>query len=185
MSVFPVMTMRFALTLAALAMLLAGCRDGEWPLAGASAGSDEVARLEAGPEAAPAFGNYPPFEEIAPEAVAPDLGTHPRAAWFREDITEGAERGTAFAGHLAVASWDCGTACRQYAFVDARTGRVIWGPETSYGAAYVPHSRLFVANPPENLPRDEADRPLDPTARPEFYVWDGERLVLLRGEAQG
>lgn len=139
----------------------------------------EASRLEDLGAALPDFEDFPPFVEIAPEAVAPDLASHPEARRFRTAITEGAHRGAAFAGHLAVASWGCGTGCQQYAFIDARDGRVIWGPETSYGAAYVQHSRLFVANPPESLPRDEAGRLHDPHARPEPYVWDGERLVPL------
>lgn len=119
------------------------------------------------------FEDYEPFEIVAPEAVAPNLASHPEARRFRTVIRRGAERGAAFAGHLAVAEWGCGTGCRQYAFIDARNGRVHWGPVASHGAAFRRDSRLFVVNPPENLP------PEAPPEATRYHVWDGEALRPL------
>jgi hypothetical protein len=120
----------------------------------------------------PRFEDYEPFEIVAPEAVVPNIASHPEARRFRTMIRRGAERGAAFAGHLAVAEWGCGTGCQQYAFIDARNGRVYWGPVASHGAAFRHDSRLFVVNPPETLP----EGPYEATR---YYVWDGEALMPL------
>lgn len=129
--------------------------------------------------AGPRLEDFPPLVEIAPEAIAADLDSHPKARRFRTMIREGAAAGAAYAGHLAVASWGCGTECQQHVFIDARNGRVIWGPQTSFGARYVQHSRLFIANPPENMP----EQPGAAAVGTEYYVWTGDEIVPLAAAA--
>ena len=118
--------------------------------------------------AVPRFDHFPPYELVAPEAAAPDLDSHPRAREYRTRLREGAAKGPAFAGHLAVASWACGQGCRQWAFVDARDGRVVWGPRTGPTAEFRRDSRLFVADPKDR-------------ARTRFYVWTGTALREMEG----
>lgn len=124
--------------------------------------------------ATPRFEQFPPYLIVAPEAVAPDLSSHPDAREFRTAIREGAERGVAFAGHVAVASWGCGADCRQWAFIDARDGTVIFGPRTRRGAAFKRDSRLFVADPTESAPAGVE-------AAPRYYVWTGKELKPVEG----
>ena len=47
---------------------------------------------------------------------------------FRTVITEGAKKGPNFAGRYTVVSWGCGTACAQFAIVDAKNGKVFDPP---------------------------------------------------------
>lgn len=114
----------------------------------------------------PAFAQFPPYRIVSPEPVSPDLDSHPQAREYRSALRQGAEKGAAFAGHLAVAHWGCGGPCQQWAFIDATDGRVFWGPETRGGARYVADSRLFIA---------------DPGKEPRYFVWTGSDLKPLAG----
>ena len=118
--------------------------------------------------AVPRFEQFKPYELVAAGAVAPDLASDPRANEYRTRLREAAAKGPTFAGHLAVASWGCGEGCRQWAFVDARDGRVIWGPRTGPKARFRLDSRLFVADPAGRAP-----------AR--YYVWTGRELREMEG----
>lgn len=119
--------------------------------------------------ATPRFEQYPPYRIMGTGAVPLEpagrsLGTDQRAA-----LRDGAARGVAFAGEVAVASWACGTGCRQWALIDAQTGTVTLGPRTAGGAAFQRDSRLFVA---------------EPTAAPQdrrYFIWTGKELKPLEG----
>lgn len=162
-------------TLTALMALgvLAACT-AQAPIPGGGYRVNELPAEERRMLARPRFEQFPPYQIIAPEAVAADLRSHPQAREYRTAITQGAEKGPAYAGHLAVASWGCGNECQQWAFIDARNGKVHWGPRTSHGASFQPDSRLFVANPPHELPPGTK-------ASPRFYIWTGEGLVEMQG----
>src|SRR5690606_28243816 len=53
---------------------------------------------------------------------------------------------TLFAGHYAVISVGCGSPCQVNSIVDLRTGNVIGGFSSSFGALFRPDSRLIIAN---------------------------------------
>ncbi|HET8728310.1 MAG TPA: hypothetical protein VFO41_12420 [Alphaproteobacteria bacterium] len=125
----------------------------------------------------PRFDDYPPFEEIAPEAIAVEFDSHAEASRYRTVLRAAAEAGRDFAGHLAVAEWGCGTNCQRYAFIDARDGRVIFGPTASHGAAYRADSRLFVVNPVANLPVTSPAGEV--TVETEYWLWNGEALERI------
>lgn len=165
---------RCALCLATVALLplLAVSACNTRPVPGGGYHVNELPAEQRRVLATPRFEQYPPYHIMAPEAVAPDLSSHPKAREYRTAIRQGAERGAVFAGHVAVASWGCGANCRQWAFIDARSGAVTFGPRTSHGAAFQRDSRLFVANPPDKAPAG---------TEPRYFVWTGRELKPLEG----
>ncbi|MFC7333359.1 hypothetical protein [Rhodocista pekingensis] len=152
-----------AAAIAALAVLAACAPDRPVPHGGYGVNEQAERRAVLG---TPAFAQFPPYRIVAPEAVVPDLDSHPRAHDYATALRQGAARGATFAGHLAVARWGCGTGCQQWAFIDALDGRVVWGPTTTAGAGYTMDSRLFVA---------------DSDGTPRYFVWDGSALRALAG----
>ncbi|WP_119677868.1 hypothetical protein [Indioceanicola profundi] len=164
-----------AITLSAItALAVLGACSVSSPIPGGGYRVNELPAEERQMLARPRFEQFPPYDIIAPEAVSANLRSHPNAREYRTAIQQGAEKGPAFAGHLAVASWGCGNECQQWAFIDARNGKVIWGPRTSHGASFQQDSRLFVANPPHEMPAGAK-------ANPRYYIWNGEDLVEMQG----
>jgi hypothetical protein len=56
---------------------------------------------------------------------------------FRTMITTQAKGQPNFAGHYTLATWGCGSDCRGFALIDARTGRVYFNPR-AWNVAGVP-----------------------------------------------
>jgi hypothetical protein len=84
-----------------------------------------------------------------------------------------------FAGNYRVVLWGCGTSCESGAIVDAATGRVYDLPMSlEVGAQYRVDSRLFVADPSDEIRAVYGD---DPPARlhPTYYLWADTGLVPL------
>ena len=70
---------------------------------------------------------------------------------FRTQLREASRTRPNYAGHVIVVTWGCGTDCEVSAFVDARSGKVSFGPIAEYGFSYRVGSRLLIVNPPETL----------------------------------
>lgn len=102
-----------------------------------------------GSYALPAFHDYPAprIYEGAKASLQLRKGTD---AWRFRTMIRAGYRDTRinFAGHYVAITWGCGTLCQNWAYVDARTGRVYVLPfPTSVGAAYRIDSQLFIADP--------------------------------------
>jgi hypothetical protein len=109
-----------------------------------------------------------------------DLRSHPKAWTFRTRLREGNSRPPDFAGYYTLVSWGCGTACQENALIDARDGKVYFGPVTSLGSRYRLTSRLLVATAPEDIAdyylSDGAQTvPADNFYVTEYWVWDEEK----------
>jgi len=100
------------------------------------------------------FENYPAGEVFRGIPAEADFATKPGSETFRSRIREAMSQGVNFAGHYVLAEWGCGTACQEYAVVDARTGAVVnYGELNSgSGADFRAQSKLLILNPPQNLP---------------------------------
>lgn len=131
------------------------------------------------PPAVPRFADYPAVYEIAPEALAVDLSSHPEARRYAAELRRGAEKGADFAGYVAVASWGCGTACERFAFIDGLHGGVVMGPTASHGADWRKDSRLFIVNPPEAMPVTGDGTPAAGEAETEYWLWTGGGLQRI------
>jgi hypothetical protein len=144
----------------------------------------DLASVAGAPQAqAPAFSSYPAGRIYTGVKVAPRLrpGT---AAWrYRTVIREGYKNNPVnFAGNYVVLSWGCGSPCQAYAIVDARTGKVFFSEfQTSFGAAFHPDSRLFVANLPlsSNDSCDSVPEWACAERSTDYYRWNGQRLTLV------
>lgn len=92
---------------------------------------------------APRFADYPAGAAFKGRP-APAVISSPRARLFRTMIRTQAREGPNFAGHYTVVTWGCGTDCREFAVVDARTGRVYFHPKalTVAGVPYQDEARL-------------------------------------------
>lgn len=114
-----------------------------------------------------------------------DLASHPEARTFRTELRAQARRPADFAGCYVAASWGCGSPCQQWALIDVRDGKVYFAPfTTAVGARFSLASRLFVADPPEEITRSQAagaassDLPLTPS----YWEWqeDRKRFVEIK-----
>lgn len=76
----------------------------------------------------PRFEDYPAQTKFTGKP-APAIISHPRARLFRTMITTQAQNQRNFAGSYALATWGCGSGCRGFAVIDARTGKVYFNPK--------------------------------------------------------
>ncbi|HUT49011.1 MAG TPA: hypothetical protein VM325_06705 [Alphaproteobacteria bacterium] len=141
--------------------------------------------LAAGPAGAQSnaalLAKYPVKQVYTGKPAPVNLKSHKNARNFRTLLRAAALRGPKFAGRYAVAQWGCGTSCQQLALIDARTGRVTFGPSASHGARYRLRSRLLIVNAEEDI-RDawEARGQKRPDwAKTEYYLWRGGKLVKI------
>lgn len=66
----------------------------------------------------PKFEDYPAGPVYRGKPAGPKLVTE-GGRLFRTRIRQGAAAGPVFAGHIAVARWDCGSACLSMALIDS------------------------------------------------------------------
>ena len=106
------------------------------------------------------------WEAAEPEAAAPkekytgdiaevkfDDTRFPEAKEFKSAITTVIARGANFAGHYALAEWECGTSCQDHAVVDVQTGEIVaFGIPSEAGLSFLPESALIMTNPAPNFP---------------------------------
>src|SRR5262249_53275288 len=121
---------------------------------------------------------YPAAAPFKGKPAPVNLASHKDARTFRTRLREAAAEGPNFAGHMIVATWGCGTSCQTVALIDARNGRVYFGPTAAAGVKHRLDSRLLVVNPPEEIKEAFSDQPPD-WVKPEYYVWEKERLTKI------
>jgi hypothetical protein len=98
------------------------------------------------PKAAPQFAQYPAAQALPAKAVNPDVRSHPLSRMFRTAIRKGAKNGPNFADHYTVVRWGCGSDCLQFAFIDARTGKVHHPPNfRTYQSWNIDDSALWIS----------------------------------------
>lgn len=122
---------------------------------------------------------YPAGAPFKGKPAAVNLASHKDARMFRTRLREAAPKGPNFAGHMTVVTWGCGTSCQAVALIDARNGRVYFGPTASLGVKHRLDSRLLAVNPPEEVKKAYGDPPPD-WGTPEYYVWNGSRLAKIK-----
>lgn len=131
----------------------------------------------------PRFEDYPARKEFTGKP-APAIIAHPRARLFRTMIKTQAQKGPNFAEHYTVATWGCGSGCRGFAIIDARTGRVYFNPKAlnvmtppyldEDTLQFRPDSRLLIVSGTVdglNGYQDEAKF---------YYEWKNNRFKLIR-----
>ncbi|MGE0553011.1 MAG: hypothetical protein AB7R55_06245 [Gemmatimonadales bacterium] len=127
----------------------------------------------------PRFENYPSEPPFTGRPALPDLSSHPDASRFGAALWQGARRGPDFAGRYKIVSRRCGRLCREFAIVDAATGRVHGGLADTPPFHYRLDSRLIVFDAPAPL---EAGTSC-PGCTAAYYVWNDPRLDPVPPEA--
>ena len=125
------------------------------------------------------LGKYPAGRLYKGRRSAVDLRSHKDAGTFRTRLLAAAKNRPNFAGHMIVTSWGCGTACQIIALIDARTGKVSFGPTASAGIAHRLTSRLLIVNPPETIAEAYGNKPPG-WLKTRYYLWKGGRLLVLK-----
>jgi len=136
----------------------------------------------------PRFEDYPVKNHYAGRPAPAQISSS-RARLFRTAIRTGAKEGPNFAGHYTIVRWGCGSDCRQFAIVDARTG-----------AVYFPHQLTQIDSGPwvgddplaseETMQFNERSQLLIAVGRrytadhdrgvgKYYYVWRNNRLNLI------
>jgi hypothetical protein len=119
---------------------------------------------------APDPAQFPAGPAYAGKTAPVDLKSEKSARTFKTRLAEASKGKPNFAGHVIVAMWGCGTSCQTIALIDARTGKVSFGPTATAGARYDVKSRLLVVNPPKDLA--ELPKEMRAATRTEYYLWD-------------
>lgn len=130
----------------------------------------------------PKFTDYPIREIQTSRSIHVDVGSTPYTSCFRTMLRDTARRGVKFAGHYALSYWGCGSECAQIGIVDLRTGRSYVSPfwVTGIGIKTRLDSRLLIANDPADVAdRFGAGAPIPDGYQPEYYVWTGQKLLLI------
>lgn len=122
---------------------------------------------------------YPAGLAYKGKPAAVNLASHKDARMFRTRLREAAAQGPNFAGYMTVATWGCGTSCQAIALIDARNGRVYFGPTASAGVKHAITSRLLIVNPPETVKEQYGDSPPD-YVKPEYWSWTNGRLLKVQ-----
>jgi tetratricopeptide (TPR) repeat protein len=133
-------------------------------------------------EDSPDFDDYPAQNIYRGKPAKANVGSHPRARKYRTMLREHAGEGPNFAGRYTVVTWGCGTACRELAIVDARTGTVAFPANLKY----VDYN--MVTDDSEPIEHRPGSRLLVVRGRPNgaggtgifCYLWDGRKLKLLK-----
>jgi hypothetical protein len=139
-------------------------------------------------EPVPQFATFPAPVD-AQRAPAPVVLSSAEARRYRTMLREGAAKGPNFAGHYTIVEWGCGSACVDWAIVDARSGRVFFfkmlravsGAHVDFGKSadtadddllrYRRDSKLLIILGAPN--EDEKREGIG------FYRWDHDRLDQL------
>ena|SRR2546429_3487058 len=134
----------------------------------------------------------------APNQIGKIIGIHrgdfkERPAQFRSRVRAAAKSGPNFAGHLAIVGVSCGMICLNLFLVDLRTNRIhdlpFAGiadgpcPENFYNGSRILadfriNSRLLILR--GSTEEWGSDGVQDQPCSKRYYVWRGNRLVLLR-----
>lgn len=127
----------------------------------------------------PRFEDYPATARwTGGEPAVPDLATHPDGSRFGSALWQGAQRGPDFAGRYTIVSRRCGRLCREFAIVDAVTGRVHPGLSDTPPFAYRLDSRLIAFEAP--MPVGGRGPCVGCTAT--YYVWNDPHLEIVPPE---
>lgn len=140
----------------------------------------------AAPKAAPTFGDHPVKASDRADAGVPrpPLRLSTRTARRYTTVIHNAyQEPPNFAGHLRVASWGCGTDCRNIAVLDQRSGRVFTFPGVNAISGAMGNSEervdfrldsrlLIVAGSFDN----------ERVERKFYYLWTGDRLRRIFSE---
>jgi hypothetical protein len=132
----------------------------------------------------PQFTDYPSRVIRTSRSIRVDVGSTPYTSCFRTMLRETARRGVKFAGRYALKYWGCGTECAMIGVVDLRTGRSYVSPfwVTPVSVKTRPDSRLLVINDPPEVAKEFGDDAADlpDRYRPEYFLWTGRKLLLIR-----
>jgi hypothetical protein len=139
--------------------------------------------LVAQDRALPRFKDYPVNEPLIRHPAPVDFSRSPDERRFRTVLVRGARKGPNFAGHYTVVIWGCGSPCKSFAIVDARTGQVHSpGFSLTLGACYRLDSDLFIVDPPELWREsygDLASEAIGGYGQANYYRWNGQTLVAI------
>jgi hypothetical protein len=133
----------------------------------------------------PQFTDYPSQVTQTRRSIRVDIGSTPYTSCFRTMLRETARNGVKFAGRYALSYWGCGSECAQIGIVDLRTGRSYVSPfwVTGVGVKTRPDSRLLIVNDPAEVAKRFGDdvATIPDGYQPEYYVWNGRKLLLIEG----
>ena len=132
---------------------------------------------------APSFRDFQAKERFTGSPAPVEITSHPKAGRFRTVLRRGAKSGPNFAGHFTIVTWGCGTACQEFAIVDAKTGRVYFPSSIRLNAYQMVHDETepFQYRKDSNLliiagsPDDEEDK-----LGLFYYEWTGHDFKLIQ-----
>ena len=128
-------------------------------------------------ELPPTFQDYPSHIVHAGPGVPIDWSSDSTARRFRTQHNRLSEEGANFAGHLSIVTWGCGTQCRDYLFLDLRSGRIISDTLLDFSCRapeFRRESELIVQRADTTA--------LGPCSRghTRYFRWTGEQLEEIR-----
>lgn len=125
------------------------------------------------------------------------MGKDKQALLFKTRLRDGSRQKVNFAGHYILTAWGCGSACEQFMIIDARTGRVFHPKGVGSNSSVNVHEALMRGTttwPTEGSIKHQLNSKLlvifgapeedDARRGISYYVWEGERLKLIRHVAK-
>ncbi len=109
----------------------------------------------------------------------PDFSTDKDAKRFKTRITMGSKKPPNLAGHFNFINWGCGSSCQSGIILDAKTGAIYDGLNTSLGFKSKADSRLLMANAGLFEENEKEWIPFCFYCIPEYYLWDENKKVLI------
>ena len=99
----------------------------------------------------PDFAAYPIAKnlEFTGTPAPVDLESYKDAETYKTKLTEGAQKGPNYAGHLTIVGFGCGTQCQDNWLIDAKTGKILDRFSSMIGIKYKLDSTLLIINPPD------------------------------------
>jgi hypothetical protein len=130
------------------------------------------------PETKHAFSDYP-AKEYTGKPHRLDLSSDPAAKEFQTRLRAVLRAGPNFAGHFAVVTWGCGSACTKYRIVDVATGRVFPADTTldfsCHTLTFEKTSRLVIQTPLDLREWDESCG----QKGVRYFIWEHQRFRKL------
>src|SRR2546425_8037819 len=80
----------------------------------------------------PRFEEYPARAPFSGKPAPVNLASNRNARRYRTVLRQGAAQGPNFAGRYTIVKWGCGSPCKAFAIIDAKTGGV-WIPHIWMG----------------------------------------------------
>jgi hypothetical protein len=127
------------------------------------------------------FDEFPATNIFRGKPAEPELKNNPQARQYRTQLRTQTANGANFAGHFRLVSWGCGNACKSFAIVDCKSGRVYFKKDLPQVKARPSEAAVaFDFRIDSKLVIVRGALIEDGGFETNNFLWDGKQLTLTR-----